>query len=79
MNNEQVKEFESKLPAALKPGCEVRFWKEDRKHLVCYEIKGDPHGVPFIDEISVLKLRSSQDVDAQVRLISNELPASWID
>lgn len=30
MNDAEVKEFETKLPAALKPGCEVLFWKEDR-------------------------------------------------
>ncbi len=76
MYDEQVKEFKSKLPEAL-PGCEVRFWSEDYGHLVCYEIKGDPHGMPFIGEISVLKLRSSQDVDAHVRLIANALPTSW--
>jgi len=76
MYDEQVKEFESKLPEAL-PRCEVRFWREDRGHWVCYEIKSDPHGEPFIDKTSVLELSSSQNVDAQVRAIANALPASW--
>ena len=76
MYDEQVKEFKSKLTEAL-PGCEVRFWSDDYRHWVCYEIKGDPHGEPFIDKTSVLDLSSSHDVEVTVRGIVNELPASW--
>ncbi len=77
MNDEQVKEFESKLPAAFTPSCEVRFWREDRGHLVCYEIRGELHKPPVTGEIEVTRLSSSHDVEVNVRLIANALPASW--
>jgi hypothetical protein len=75
MYDAQVKEFESKLPAAL-PGCEVRFWREDRGQLVCYEIRRGIH-TPVPGEIDVLLLPSSQKVDVAVRGIVNALPAGW--
>lgn len=77
MYDEQVKEFESKLPAALKPECNVRFWREDYGHWVCYEIRDGLINAPVLGKILVSKFRSSHDVEVNVRLIANALPASW--
>ncbi len=77
MNNAQVIEFESKLPASLKHGCEVRFWREDHGHWVCYEIRGELHKSPVPGKIEVTRLNSTHDVEINVRAIANALPASW--
>ncbi len=77
MYDEQVKEFESKLPAAFKPECIVRIWREDYGHLVCYEIRNGLINTIVSGEILVPKLGSSHDVEVNVRLIANALPSSW--
>lgn len=76
MYDEQVKEFESKLPAAFKPECIVRIWREDYGHFVCYEIWNGLINAPP-GEILVPKLGSSHDVEVHVRLIANTVPVSW--
>lgn len=77
MDHEQIKEFESKLRAALRHECEVRFWREDYGHWVCYEIRDGLMNTPVPGKILASKLRSSHDVEVNVRLISNALPVSW--
>lgn len=77
MYDEQIKEFEWKLTAALKPGCEFRFWREDYGHWVCYEIGVGQNIRLVTGEILVSKLSTSHDVEVNVRAIANALPTSW--
>lgn len=75
MNDEQVKEFKSKLPEAL-PGCEVRFWMDDGL-FICVEVRRG-QSKPRSGRFDVKLMNSSHDVEKTVRGIVSDLPASWI-
>ena len=73
MNDLRIKEFELKLRAALEPEYEVRFWKEDRGILLCYEIQSEIKALSLPGHIEVRRLTTTHDVEVNVQEIANYL------
>ncbi len=76
MDNQQIKEFESKLRTAFKPGCAISVWLLDRGHFIGYEIRRGRDRY-WQDDFLASGLSTAYDVEVNVRAIANALPACW--
>ncbi len=76
MYDEQVKEFESKLRTAFKPGCAISAWSTDRGHFIGFEIRRGRNRY-WADDYLASSLSTAHDVEVNVRAIANALPTSW--
>ena len=73
MNDLQIKEFELKLRAAIKPDYEVRFWQEDYGTWLCYVIQSESKELPLPGHIEVSSLTTTYDIEVNVQEITNYL------
>ena len=77
MNDVQIKEFELKLRAAIKPDYEVRFWQEDYGTWLCYEIQSESKELPLPGHIKVSILITPYDIEVNVQAIANYLATDY--